>query len=144
MAVTANFRISTGLVTTRQLNPGVGVSIYGKCTGVTGMPEPGTHVQINITKPGGEVVYSQDTITNLWGDYDFWFRTPNSNTKLNVRIVATYSIAGQDIVNIPIGVGSAIPDPLPTPTGENTWLNLLPPLLISAGALLLYKEIKRK
>lgn len=136
---TVNFRTSIGENNTRRFEKNQGVSIYGKCTGVTGMFEPGTHVQINITKDGQPFFYD-NTNAGIFGDYDFWFRTPNEDCNLNVLIVATYSISGQDQVNVPLAVGNKIPKPVPVPGQEMAWLGIVPIVLIGAIGFIIFKE----
>lgn len=138
---TVNFRTSYGENNSRQFEKNQGVSVYGKCTGVTGMFEPGTHVQINITKNGKSFFYD-NTNTNIFGDYSFWFRTPNEDCNLNVQIVATYSISGQDQINVPLAVGSASPKPLPIPGQEMAWTGILPVVFIGLLAFLSFREFK--
>jgi hypothetical protein len=138
---TVHFKTASGENNTRRFNKNEGVSIYGKCTGVTGIYEPGTHVRINVTKDN-QTFYFDEKNTDIFGDYDFWFRTPNEDTNLNVQIVATYSISGQDIVNIPLGIGNVNPKPLPNPKPERSWLDYLPLMVIAIAGIFIYKELK--
>lgn len=138
---TVNFRDSYGINNTRRFEKNAGVSVFGKCTGVTGIYEPGTHVRINVTK-NNEPFFFDEKNTDIFGDYDFWFRTPNEDTNLNVQIIATYSIAGQDIVNIPLAVGNVSPKPLPIPGQEMAWLGMLPIVFIGLVGYLVFKEFQ--
>lgn len=138
---TVNFRDSNGINNSRRFEKNAGVSVFGKCTGVSGMYEPGTHVRINITKNGQPFFYDEKN-TDFFGDYDFWFRTPNEDTNLNVEIVSTYSISGQDIVNIPLSVGNKIPKPLTKPDQEMAWLGILPVVFIGLIGFLVFKEFQ--
>lgn len=138
---TVNFRTQSGENNSRRFEKNQGISVYGKCTGITGIYEPGTHVRINVTK-NGQAFFFDETNTDIFGDYDFWFRTPNEDTNLNVNIISTYSISGQDNVNIPISVGNLIPKPLPNPLQEMSWLGILPVVFIGLVAYLSFKEFQ--
>lgn len=138
---TVNFRTQYGINSSRKFEKNQGVSVFGKCTGVTGVYEPGTHVRINVTK-NNQPFYFSEKNTDIFGDYDFWFRTPNEDCNLNVNIISTYSIAGQDNVNIPVSVGNTIPKPLPTPQSEGIFLSILPYLIIGVGAYIIIDKLK--
>lgn len=141
MSVTVNFKTASGLNSTRVFKQAEGISIYGKCTGVAGIGEPGTHVRLEIKK-GSSVIYFQETMTNIWGDYDFYYTTPNYNGQLTVRLIATYSISGQDVVNIPIGV-NVQPGNAPLPEVEMAWLSYLPAILIIGAGIYLFRELQK-
>lgn len=138
---TVHFKTYSGENNTRRFNKNEGVSIYGKCTGVTGIYEPGTHVRIEITQ-NGMPFYFDETNTDIFGDYDFYFKTPNNDTNLDLKIVSTYSISGQDFVNIPLAVGNANPKPLPNPNPEYSLLNYLPLMVIAIAGIFIYKELR--
>lgn len=135
-------RTGSGIVTNRRFPKGEGVSIYGKTTGMAGIGEPGTFVRLNILDERGQTVVYKETLTNIWGDYDFWFRTPYHNAKLIVMLYATYSITGSDETVIPIAVGSINPSSLPLPQSEMSWLSILPLLILGIGTVYVIKVLK--
>lgn len=138
MAITVNFRTSKGKVTTRQFLKNEGVSVYGKLTGMV-MPEPGTHIRMEILDSSNRSIFFDEDNANLWGDYDFWFRTPFEDERLTIILTATYSITGQDIINIPIGVGNVFASSAPSPAMEGNWLSYIPLLIIGGGTIYLIK-----
>lgn len=97
---------------TRQFEPGQELRIGGHVTGAAGLGEPGQSVVLDIT--GNFSPITLQTNTNFWGDFWFDIVLPEVISQANIRIVVTFSFAGQDIVNIPIGIG-VIPGPLPKP-----------------------------
>lgn len=141
MAITVNFRTSKGNVTSRQFQRNEGVSVYGKLTGMAGVGEPGTHIRMEIVDSRSNAIYFKETNANLWGDYDFWFRTGFKDERLTIVLTATYSIAGQDRVEIPIGVGNVNASPAPRPQTEGDWLSWIPLLIIGGGVIYLIKII---
>lgn len=143
MAITVNFRTSKGNVTSRQFQKNEGVSVYGKLTGVAGVGEPGTHIRMEIIDSRNNSIFFKEDTANFWGDYDFWFRTPFENIKLKIILTATYSIAGQDKVIIPIGVGNVFASSAPSPQVEGTWLNMIPLLVISVGVVYLIRVMNK-
>ena len=141
MAITVNFRTSKGNVTTRQFLKNEGVSIYGKLTGVAGVGEPGTHIRMEIIDSRNKSIYFNEDTANMWGDYNFYFRTGFKDERLTIKLTATYSIAGQDKVNIPIGVGMVNASPAPSPQTEGDWLSYIPLFVIGVGTIYLIKVI---
>ena len=141
MAITVNFRTSKGNVKTRAFPKNEGVSVYGKLTGMAGVGEPGTHIRMEVLDKNNNSIYFSEQTANLWGDYNFWFRTPNDDVRLTILLTATYSIAGQDKVTIPIAVGNVYALPAPSPQTEGDWLSMIPLLVISAGVIYLIKII---
>ena len=139
MAITVNFRTSKGNVTSRQFQKNEGVSVYGKLTGVAGVGEPGTHIRMEIIDSRGISIFFDEDTANIWGNYDFWFRAPFDDTRLKIILTATYSIAGQDKVIIPIGIGNVYASSAPTPQTEGGWLSYIPLLIIGGGTIYLIK-----
>ena len=140
MALTVNFKTQRGLINNRKFNVGEGVSIYGKASTLITPVNPGTLVRLDITDNYGTSIFTQDKLTDVFGDYDFWFRTPYNDAQLNVRLYATYPISGIDTVNIPIAVGNLNPKTLPRPEVEFSLLNFLPIALIGLAALVIIKN----
>ena len=139
MAITVNFKTSKGNVTSRQFQKNEGVSVYGKLTGMAGVGEPGTHIRMEIIDSRNNSIFFKEDTANIWGNYDFWFRTPYKDEKLTIVLTATYSISGQDKVNIPIGVGSVYASSAPSPQTEGDWLNMIPLLVIGVGVIYIIK-----
>ncbi|HES59643.1 MAG TPA: hypothetical protein ENO18_04345 [Caldithrix sp.] len=128
MALTVNLKTQSGLNYSRKFNPGDGVSIYGKATGILGLGEPGTHVRFSVLS-GSSTIYFKETYTDIWGDYSFYYTMPLNNAKLDFVLIASYSVYGQDQVKIPVAVGYK-PDPLPLPEGEGLPWWVLPSILL--------------
>jgi hypothetical protein len=140
MALTVNLRTQRGINYNRKFNPGEGVSIYGKATGVLGLGEFGTHVRLQVNK-GNTTVYFKETYTNLWGDYDFYYVMPLNDMRLDFILIASYSVAGQDDVTVPVSVGNLTPAPLPRPQGEGLPWWVLPAVLVVGGVYLFRNKI---
>jgi hypothetical protein len=140
MALTVNLRTQRGNIYNRKFNSGEGVSIYGKATGVLGLGEPGTHVRFQVMK-NNTTVYFKEGYTNIFGDYDFYYVMPLNDTKLIFVLIATYTVSGQDVVNIPVSVGNTTPDPLPFPQGEGLPWWVLPAVLVVGGVYLFRNKI---
>ena len=141
MSLTVNFKTNQGVITSRQFDPNQGISIYGSFTGVVGEPELFSKVQIQINDVNGNTIFFNNTTTNIFGDYDFYFVTPEIPTQLTVIITAFYTVTGQDQLSIPIGVGQ-IPAPVSVPVPPDNpwdWLSLIPILLVGFAAYELYK-----
>ncbi len=138
MAITVKFKTSKGNVSSRQFQKNEGVSVYGTLTGAV-MPQPGAHIRMEIIDSRNNAIFFGEENANIWGDYNFWFRTPNKDERLKIILTATYSIAGQDKAIIPIGVGNIYPSSAPSPEIEGTWLNAIPLLVIGAGVVYLIK-----
>ena len=143
MAITVNFKTNKGIVTNRTFEKNEGVSVYGKLTGMFGVGEPGTWIRLNVLNENNQSILTKETNANLWGDYDFYFVTPNQDSKLKIGLIATYSIAGSDETTIPIAVGNKIPENLPQPQAETSLLSFIPVVLLVGLGFFIYKEIKR-
>lgn len=141
MAITVNFRTSQGNVTSRQFPKNEGVSVYGKLTGMAGVGEPGTHIRMEIKDSRNNSIYFNEDTANIWGDYNFWFRTGFKDERLTIVLTATYSIAGQDKVNIPIGIGNVNASPAPSPETEGDWLSMIPLFVLGIGTIYLIKVL---
>ena len=141
MPLTINFKTNRGIITSRQFDLSQGISIYGSFAGMVGEPEPFSTVQIQINDPSGNTIFFNNTSTNFWGDYDFYFVAPSVQMQLTVIITAFYTITGQDQLIVPIGVGLT-PAPVPIPVAPESpwsWLSLIPVLLVGYAAYELYK-----
>ena len=141
MAITVNFRTQQGNVTSRQFQKNEGVSVYGKLTGMAGVGEPGTHIRMEIIDSRNKSIFFDEDNANLYGDYNFWFHTGFKDERLTIILTATYSIAGQDKVTIPIGIGNVNASRAPSPQTEGNWLSYIPILIIGAGTIYLIKMI---
>jgi len=142
MAIIVTLKTQRGIITNRRFNLGEGVSVYGSVYGVTGMFEPGTHIRFELLDSNNQSLIYKDTVSDIWGNYDFWFRTPDYETNLKIKLTATYSISGQDIVTIPISTGNRMPDKLPDVSPEKTLLDWLPIVAIAAVGFYAYKVLK--
>lgn len=134
MSLSVNFKNNNGILSNRKFEKNIGISVYGKLTGVTGIFEPATLTRLEITE-NGKPYYLKETYTNVFGDYNFYFKTPDRDTKLLLKLVGTYSISGQDTVLIPVGVGNVNPDELPNPETKSTILEYLPMVFIALFVL---------
>lgn len=139
MSLTVNLKTQRGIIYNRQFLPGEGISIYGKASTLLVPYNPGTLITIDVTTKTGTSIYSNNKTTDYLGDYDFWFRTPLDVGKLNIKLVASYPVSGQDVVNVPIGIGTQ-PDQLPTPESEFSLLSFLPVALFGLGLILFLKK----
>jgi hypothetical protein len=134
MGLTVNFRTAQSVVTSRNFPVGgVGVSVYGKATGAAGLGEPFTNMRIEIT--GDSIYLTQDGRANLFGDYAFFFRTPPSDGNASVKLVATYTVAGQEIVVVPISFGQSVPDTLPEPPSTDLFAKYAIPIVLIVVAV---------
>lgn len=128
---------------TRQFARGQSIVVSGHVTGALGLGEPFTHIQVEIP----EISFLWQDTTSLFGNFSFGLTMPNRNTNLTLRITATYTVAGQDNVVIPIGVGDVAAEPLPAPPVQGEWpawvlpvaavviaAIVLPPLLSSSSS----------
>ena len=138
---TVNFKTYSGANTSRKFGLSQGVSVYGKVTGALGLGEPGSHVRIDIEKDGSPIFF-KETFTDLWGDYSFYFITPNEDCNMTVKITASLSISGQDFVTIPIAVGNRAVGSLPKIQGEGSWLDWIPVIVIGTLGILAVKAVK--
>ena len=143
MAITVNFKTNKGIVTNRLFDKNEGVSIYGKLTGMFGVGEPGTWIRLNVLNENNQSILTKETNANLWGDYDFYFITPNQDKNLKIVLVATYSIAGYDETTVPIAVGNKIPENLPQPQAETSLLSFIPIIILAGLGIFIYKELKK-
>lgn len=137
------FRTANNKITNRQFPMNTGVSIYGNVTGALGLGEPFTDVRIEVIGNDGRDIYFTEVKTNVWGDFSGYFVTPNYSTKLTVKIIATYSVAGQYESIIPIGVGGVTPDPAPSPQTAGSFLDYIPLVLVVLGGLVLVNLTKK-
>jgi len=145
MSLTVNFKTNQGVITSRQFELNQGISIYGSFTGVVGEPEPFSKVQIQINDADGNTIFFDNTTTNIFGDYNFYYVTPSVAMQLVIIITAFYTITGQDQLSIPIGVGQ-VPSPVPIPTPpDNPWnlLSLIPIAIVVWAGYELYKLSKQ-
>jgi len=142
MGLSVHFKTASGENNTRRFLRNEGVSIYGKSTTLTGIINPGTLIRIDITDKNGQTFFFSEKFTDLWGDYDFWFRTPMTNQNMNIRLIASYPVSGQDVTNIPIAVGDVTPASLPIPEKEWSWLEYLPLIAVGIGVLFLVNTLK--
>jgi len=143
MGLSVNFNTSRGQIYTRNFLPGEGISIFGKATTLNGLINPGTQVRMNIETNFGNSLFSDDSFTDLFGDYDFYFRAPENNTQLNVIVQAVYPLSGTDKVVIPISIGNVQPKPLPELQGEKSIFDYLGYLLIVGVGYGIYKVLEK-
>lgn len=141
MGLVINFKTQRGEIYDRKFNRNEGVSIYGKATTLTGIINPATHIRIHITDENKQTIFYDEKNTDLFGDFDFWFRTPLRNSNLNVNVIASYPVSGQDETNIPVAVGERNPSPLPRPQTEFSILSYLPLLVIGLGTFFIVRAL---
>lgn len=144
MPITVNFRTSKGIVNTRQFQKNQGVSVYGKVVDVTGIGGPGTHIRMEILDDRNNSIFFKEDITDLWGDYSFWFRTPFEDTRLTIIFTATFSFAGQNKAVIPIGIGNVFASSAPSPARQGgflDWLTYIPLIVVGVGVVYLIKVL---
>jgi len=142
MSITVNLKTQRGEIKNRQFNLSEGVSVYGSVFGMSGMFEPGTHMRFELLDANNKVIEFDEKTSNIFGDYDFWFRTPAFDTNLTIKLTATYSISGQDQTLIPIGVGNRAPANLPGVKTMDSFLDWLPIVAIAAVAFMAFKLVK--
>lgn len=143
MGLSIHLRSATRQITNRKLEPGEGVSIYGKSTTLMGVFNPGALVTIELRNSNGVTVFQDETYTDLWGDYDSFFVSPFVAGRYNLRLTATYSISGQDIRDYPVAVGDVAPAPLPDPEPEKTFLDWIPIVAVAGLGLYAYTIFKK-
>lgn len=114
--ISVSFRTKSSAVLDRRFAKGDGVSIYGKVSGVSGLGAILTGVRLEVP----ELSYFEDSQTNLFGDYAFYYVFPNADQALTIKITATFSVSGQETVTIPVSVGAMLPAKLPTPPKSDT------------------------
>ena len=141
--ITVNVRSSSSEITNRQLPKNSGISIFGKVTGMIGIGEPLTVVRIEVINKSGSTYFVKETSANFWGDYNFYFVTPDENTNMIIKLYATYSTSGQDLIIYPVGIGSAKADPLPAPVKASSILDYIPLILLLFGGLAVYNITKK-
>jgi len=138
-----NFRTNRGVVTDRTFLPGEGISIYGKAGTALGLVfNPGTLVSLNIKKTNGESIYSNSTLTDILGDFDFYFVTPLTGARqLEIIVTASY-IDGNDSLLIPIGINEA-PRSDPRDLSPGSIFDWIPVIALGIGGALIYSLIKK-
>jgi len=114
--ITVNMRTNTATITNRRLPTSTGISVFGKITGASGIGAILTSVRLTIPETG----FFQDTQTNAFGDYAFYFLTPSFARRLTLRIVATFTLAGQETQVVPVIVGDLIGNPSDPSDPEST------------------------
>lgn len=145
MAITVNLRTNDRIVTNRKFDVNTGISVYGKFTGAFGVGEPGTFYRVEILDSLGNSLEVKENNADIFGDYDFYFITPDKPCRLTIKIIATYSISGKDTSITPIGIGGLNPDDLPEPEEEKSLLDYLPIiLLIMLGVFLYFTYVQSK
>jgi hypothetical protein len=118
MSISVNFETSAGANTTRQFQPGDGVSVYGKVTGALGVGEPSANVILELVNGAGQSVGYQNLTTDIWGDYAGWLDLPFVSQKMILKISAQLPVSGVENVTVPIGVG-VVADPLPVQVDQS-------------------------
>jgi len=146
MSITVNFRTASGTNQTRIFQRREGVSVFGKVTGLLGLGEPFTHMRLEIP----EISFFAETRCNVFGDYDFFFRMPGTGSGvLTLRITATFTASGQDIVVIPVAYGEEKVPPTPPPPLQgdiaySVGSAIVTPIVVVAGVYLLIRYLFTK
>ena len=104
---------------TRNFQPGQRVRVGGHVTGALSIGEPFTHVRMELTGDGFYPLF-EETRTNFLGDFWFDIIMPWTSGKANLQFIATFSLLGQDVVDVPIAIGNVYPDPTPLPPPQGT------------------------
>lgn len=134
--ITVNFKTQSGEVRNRTFGIGDGVSVYGKATTLINIGfNPLTKVTMNVLDRSSQSTFYDETLTDFYGDYDFYFKT-GAQGKYIVVISAHY-IDGIQTIKIPIGVGVK-PSPVPTNVSANI-LDYIKYGLFIAGGVVIYK-----
>mgnify|MGYP001559215048 CR=1 FL=1 len=151
MSLEVKFETPPGNVLSgRNFSPGQSLRIGGHVTGALGLGEPFTHIRLEITD-GSFLPILLETQTNLLGDFWFDIFLPNANSKANVKLTATFTVTGQDVVIIPIAIGQEAasgggyldiyPDDVLATADQMPALQMLgkatPWVLLAVGAILL-------
>lgn len=143
MGLSVHLRSNSRTITDRRLEPGEGVSIFGKSTSLMGVFNPGALVTIELTNNHGITIFQDEVYTDLWGDYDSFFVAPFVSGRYNLRLTATYSISGQDVREYPLAVGNVAPAPLPDPEPEKSILDWIPIVAIVGIGFYAYNILKK-
>lgn len=137
--ITLRFESPIGVVVGREFERGQAVRVTGTVVGGWGIPEPATPVKLDIwpisPTPGAFPPYTEDTNTNLVGNYWFDIVLPDVDAVANVRVTATMWTAH---TTVPIAIGEYTAPPPPAPPPEYPpWLVQLRDVLIwgSVGAV---------
>lgn len=149
MPITVNFRVGDQEVSSRRFNGGDGVSIYGKTSGLVLYDPPGTRVRVSID----ELLFFQDTRTNIFGDYSAFVRLPLTSGRGTVK-VERFAPLGVESTQIPISWGDQKPLPLPEEQPPPSAASLFSDakgllFILIAGAVAIYalpyvfKEVKK-
>ncbi len=132
------------VLSTRRFARGQELRIGGKVTGTLGLGEPFQAVQLYL-EGDFDPIY-QSSWTDLLGDYWFDIRLPDIDSQAVVTVVATFSLAGQDTVQVPIGIGDVRPPPPDRPGDQGgsltDVLTLLPWLALGFGVLYAINTLK--
>ena len=115
MGTTIQFENPPGTVlTTRQFAPGQDLRVGGHSTTDFGLPNVNGAVSLDITSAAFSPI-SVSSRVNWLGDFWFDITLPNVNAQAVVRVVVQYSMGSPEVVTVPIGIGTAVPGPLPKP-----------------------------
>lgn len=137
--ISVNLKTSNGINTSRIFNSNVGVSVYGKATTLLKLGfNPLTKITMNVLNSSKQSIFYDETLTDFYGDYDFYFTTP-SQGKYDIKLTAYYIDGAQSVI-VPIGVNTT-PSPVPTGGSANIF-DLLKYGIIIAGGVLIYKVVK--
>jgi len=139
--ITVNFRTSTGNNTSRRFEKNEGVSIYGNVRGIF-LPDLFAYVRLEILDQFNNAIFFDDDYADVFGDYDFWFRTSNKDENLKIKISTKHPGGNVETVTVPIAVGNKTPDNLlPVPININLF-DYLPVALIGVSGFLIYKQLR--
>jgi hypothetical protein len=127
-SLTVNLRSASGEIRNRNLTKGVGVSVYGKVFGLI-LPSSFSDVRFEIP----ELSYVDNTSTNAFGSYSFWFVPTVDNQALTFRLLGSLP-TGMELVDYPVGVGKVIPAKLPKAVTSST-LDVIGKYLLIAGII---------
>ena len=126
---------------TRSFAPGQSLRIGAHFTGWM-LPDPFTPIRIEVTGQNMPPVY-EEVRANLLGDAWADVVLPDLPGKADIVVAATVNIFGPDRVVIPISIGDAIPDPVPTPVDKTNIAGVLDVLPLVLLGLVAYEVVKR-
>jgi hypothetical protein len=139
--ITVNFRTQSGINTSRRFEKNQGVSIYGNIQGIF-LPDLFAYVRLEIIDQFNNTILFDDKFANIFGDYDFWFRTSNNNENLKIKISAKHPGGNVETVIVPIAIGSNTPENLPDVPVSINLFDYLPIALIGIAGFFIYKQLK--
>jgi hypothetical protein len=112
---TVNFKDTNGQIESRSFPKGDSISVYGQATDSLGIWESFAHVRIELFDSSNTSIFFDETTCSALGNWDTFIPLPNIDTTGIIRVTITNTVIGQDIINVPIAIGNAIPAEMTAP-----------------------------